>query len=183
MNLGQSPPAPGLYLYHEATVWLGPSPGYSWSEQFKEEESGAAGWGEARCHAFPTPSAGCWMCRVCGQGLGQEEAWDTKEGEFHSPSSPLTPCLDSVLTLWRPRRSVLGQARVLGTGWLDSRQALRTNKLPMTGTLALLLQEQKGPPRLRPRGAHVHLSPQPSLASSLFPLMPLFFFDKYCLLF
>lgn len=42
---------------------------------------------KARCHAFPTPSAR-WMCCVCGQGLGQEEAWDTKEGEFHSPSSP-----------------------------------------------------------------------------------------------
>ena len=117
----------------------------------------------ARCHIFPTPSAG-WMCCVCGQGLGQEEAWDTKEGDFHSPSSPsyTLPRL-FVFILWRPRRSVLGQARVLGNqlAWLSPCSEDK-QKLPTTGTLALLLQEQKGPPT--PDSAQ--RSPCPSLPSA-----------------
>lgn len=118
----------------------------------------------ARCHIFPTPSAS-WMCCVCGQGLRQEEAWDTKEGEFHSPSSPsyTLPRL-FVFILWRPRRSVLGQARVLGNqlAWLSPCSEDK-QKLPMTGTLALLLQEQKGPP-------HPRLSPEEPMSIS--PLSP-----------
>lgn len=88
MNLGQSPPRSWPYLYHEVTcmAWTKPRLLLVRAVQGGRKVEQLAGV-KARCHAFPTPSAG-WMCRVCGQGLGQEEAWDTKEGEFHSPSSP-----------------------------------------------------------------------------------------------
>ena len=88
MNLGQSLPHSCPYLYHEVTCMTWTKPRLLWARAVQrgrkvEQLAGVKAW----CHIFLTPSAG-WIRCVCGQGLGQEEAWDTKEGEFHSPSSP-----------------------------------------------------------------------------------------------
>lgn len=121
--------------------------------------------------------AGCAAC--VARDSDRRRPGTRRKGNSTAPALPATPCLDSVLILWRPRRSVLGQARVLGNqlAWLSPRSEDK-QKLPMTGTLALLLQEQKGPPRLSPEDPMSMSPPSPawqvvcsSDASFLFPFL------------
>ena len=88
-----------------------------------EQLAGVKAW----CHIFLTPSAG-WIRCVCGQGLGQEEAWDTKEGEFHSPSSPRYTLPRLFLFSGAQGEVFLARPGCQGTSWLGSRPVPRTKR-------------------------------------------------------